>query len=77
MNTKQGKVLLATVALSVTLVASCDDKPIIYGNPKGCRYDDAGVEVCGPDEHPDASVVVDASKGPPDGGSGDGGGDGG
>lgn len=53
--------LLVAAGLSTLSVASCG--PTVVGNPKGCRYDDAGVERCG--EVPDA--------GQPDGGKPDGG----
>ena len=84
----KAKALLVACAVgSLSTAAGC--WPVVYGNPKGCRFDaDAGQEVCDWDEFqdvgsdagvdPDAGEPVDGGGEPDDGGiEADGGVDGG
>jgi hypothetical protein len=62
---QRGRVRALLVATALGTIAATEGcGPQIYGNPKGCRYDDAGVQKCFGDQSIDGGT---------DGGTNDGG----
>jgi hypothetical protein len=41
---RKRRLLLATSALATAISCGRDKKPVVYANPKGSHYDDAGVQ---------------------------------
>lgn len=60
---RRGKARALLVAATVTVAAVATRcGPFVTANPKGCRFDDAGVQRCDGDPGPDPGTTPDAGR---------------